>query len=194
MKKLVVVAVSLLAVGLLVLGSQTNVVGYQSIKSSEVNESPLFSIRTQRANNQQQNLITSHYLGKGKSCNLLILPRPDKIASLSEIINRIRTMDESSFKRFVDYVVIQINRQDNLKNVDIKELINELYNLRRNTGTTIINKEINNNNRTIFYNYVPTACWFPGCYIFDVLFLILISIMVLLGAFNSMDFSVCFCP
>ena len=72
MDKKPLIGVSICAVVLLVLGSLSNVVGYQSVKST-VNDSPLFQTRTQRATNQQQNIITSQYLGKGKG-NLLHFP------------------------------------------------------------------------------------------------------------------------
>jgi hypothetical protein len=164
------------------------------VKSSVVNDSPLFKTRTQRALNQQQNVLTSRYLGMGLSYNLLIPPRLNKTDSLRVVINRIRAMDESLFNRLVDYIIIQINLQDNLDNIDIKELINEIYNVRKNKGNTIINTEINNNNRTIFYNYVPTYCWFPGCYIFSILLNILASIILYLLNINTHIPSACVCP
>ncbi len=74
MDKKPLIGVSICAMILLVLGSLTNVVGYQSVKST-VNDSPLFQTRTQRATNQQRNFITSQYLGKGKTGNLFLSQR-----------------------------------------------------------------------------------------------------------------------
>src|SRR5512139_3909158 len=106
---------SISAVVLLVLGSLSNVVGYQSVKSTTVSDSPLFKTRTQRATNQQQNIITSRYLGMGINHNLLILPRPDETDSLGEVTNRIRTIDESTFNRFVWNVVHYFIQHEKIK-------------------------------------------------------------------------------
>jgi len=65
MDKKPLIGVCILAVVLLVLGSLSNVVGYQSIKSTTAFDSPLFKIKMQRAIHQQQTLITFQYLGKG---------------------------------------------------------------------------------------------------------------------------------
>ena len=65
MDKKPLIGVSICAVVILVLGSLSNEVVYQSEKSTNVNDSPLFTTRTQRATNQHQNIITSQYLGKG---------------------------------------------------------------------------------------------------------------------------------
>ncbi len=60
------IVVSICAVVLLVLVSLSNVVGYQSVKSTMVNDSPLFRIRTQRIIHQQGNMKTSQYPEEGK--------------------------------------------------------------------------------------------------------------------------------
>jgi len=66
-RKCLAVGISITAVVLLVLGSLSNVVGYQSANSSTVFDSPLFKIKMQRTIHQQQNIIRSYYLGKGES-------------------------------------------------------------------------------------------------------------------------------
>ena len=66
MDKRPLIGISLCAVVLLVLGSLSNAVGYQSVKST-VNDSPLFRIKLQRLFHDQQNKITYRYLGGGKN-------------------------------------------------------------------------------------------------------------------------------
>ena len=141
-----------------------------------VNDSPLFQTRTQRATNQQQNIITSAYLGKGKTGNLLILPR-NETSSLREIISNIQAMDESRFNQFVDYVINQINHNDNYKDIDVKTLINELRQIRNIKENDINFKDTNNERRTILFHYVPSACFFPGCYLFAIIFLSILFIL-----------------
>jgi hypothetical protein len=64
-RKWLVVGIGIIAVVLLVLGSLSNVVGYQSATSTSTTKSPLFSIRTQKAINKGSNILTSNYLGQG---------------------------------------------------------------------------------------------------------------------------------
>jgi len=54
MDKYPLIGVSIIAVVLLVLSSLTNVIGYQTVKSTIVNESPLFNIRIKRAINNER--------------------------------------------------------------------------------------------------------------------------------------------
>ena len=164
MDKNPLIGVSIIAVVLLVLGSLSNVVGYQSVKSTVISDSPLFSMRTKRAINQaSRNTLTSDYLGKGKNNNLLILPRLNETDSLREAISRIQAMDEGTFNRFVEYVVNQINHKDNLKGIDVKELINELRQLRKSTKNIIIYRDTNDEGITYLHNFYLTYCWVPGC-------------------------------
>ena len=161
MDKKPLIVVSICAVVLLVLGSLSNVVGYQSVKSTTVNNSPLFSMRTQRAINQQQNIITSQYLGKEKIYNMLMLPKPDKTDSIHEIISRIQSMDDVSFQRFVRYTVEQLSKQAKLKDVTPRQLITGLHHLRYNPQAYI--DYINSNDENKTWKSTPTLCWFPSC-------------------------------
>ena len=160
MDKKPLIGVSICAVILLVLGSLSNVVGYQSVKST-ANDSPLFQTRTQRATNQQQNILTSQYLGKGKSYNLLILPRPYETDSIHDIISKIQAMDDVSFQRFVGFAVEQLSKQDKLKDVTPYQLITELNKIRYNLQAYMNYTDSDKGNIT--RQSTPTLCWFPGC-------------------------------
>jgi hypothetical protein len=155
-----IIIVSILAVVLLVLGSLSNVVGYQTVKST-VNDSPLFKIRTQRATNQQQNIITSQCLGKGNSNNLLILPKPEEIVSSQDIINRIQRMDDASFHRFISIAVHQLSKEEKLKDVTPQQIIAGLNQIRNNPQAFMDYSKSNNGSITLYQT--PTLCWFPGC-------------------------------
>jgi hypothetical protein len=157
------IGVSICAVVLLVLGSLSNVVGYQSVKSTAVNDSPLFSVRTKRAINQVGgDTLTFNYLGKGQYS----MPFPvidNRTELIQKVIDRIKTMDDDTFNRFIDYAVNQINHKDNLKDINVKEFIKELRQLRKSTENIRVYKDKNDDNRTYLYNFVRTACWVPGC-------------------------------
>jgi len=173
------IGVSICAVVLLVLGSLTNVVGYQSVKSTNLSDSPLFSVRTKRAINQVGgDTLTFNYLGKGQYS----MPFPvidNRTELIQKVIDRIRTMDDDTFNRFIDYAINQINHKDNLKDINVKEFIKELRQLRKSTENIRVYKDKNDDNQTYLFNFVPTACWFPGCYILYVAFAILALLFVL---------------
>lgn len=123
---------SIEAVAILILVSFTNVVGIQSTTSDSVNDSPMFNIRTNRATNSESNrVLTSNYLGKG--FNVLSFPHRDTNAELiQKFIDRIRTMDDDTFYRFIDYAVNQINHNPKLKNINSQGIIAVLYQLKNN--------------------------------------------------------------
>jgi len=131
MNKKPLIVVSICAVVLLVMGSLSNVVGYQSVKST-VNDSPLFSMRTQRAINMDgRRLLTSEYLGKGE--NILLIPMADdKTLLYQKVINRIDRMNETTFNNFITMVIHQINREPKLKNINSQEIIAFLHQIRNN--------------------------------------------------------------
>jgi len=166
------IGVSILAVVLLVLGSLSNVVGYQSVKSS-VNDSPLFRTRTQKAINKEGNVLTSDYLGKGY--HSLSFPLRDTNADLIQrFVDNIRTMDDSAFKRFISNAVNQIKYKDSLKDINIKEFINGLDELRESTQNIMVYTDANDDRITWFNNFAPTICWLPGCLFFSVILFIYI--------------------
>ena len=191
MRKYPLIGVSIIAVVLLVLSSLTNVVGYQSLNSSGVNDSPLFRERTQKATQNQQSSIVSNYLGKGKNLDLLILPRLNQTDSLREVISKIQAMDENAFHRFVGYVVNQIGKKDKLREINIRGLINELRKLRESKNNIIIYRNTNDDSYTMLHNYFPTACWFPGCYLFE---FIIFVILFMDYHFNPTSFLRCGVP
>jgi hypothetical protein len=179
------IVVSILAVVLLVLGSLSNVVGYQSVKSATVSDSPLFTTRTQRATNQQQNTYTFQYLGKGKNNNLVIPPRLDETDSFRVVISRIRAMDESIFNRFVWNVVHYLGQQEKIKEGGVNEIKIGFQQIRMGGETLIVDKSKNDGNAT--WKNTRTLCWFPGCIMLGAFQLILdaLALIILLLWFIS---------
>jgi|OpeIllAssembly_1097287.scaffolds.fasta_scaffold96041_1 hypothetical protein len=162
MDKKPIILMSILTVVLLVLGSLSNVVGYQSVKSTVIH-SPLFQTRTQRATNQQQNTLTSQYLGMGKRTILQFPFRDNTIGQLKEAIDIINKMDEKTFAQFTE-VCIQRSRQDkSLKDMTSSSIVKAL-NILKTKSVPIINPFINNNNQYTEASGMGTICyWFPGC-------------------------------
>ena len=157
MNKYPLIGVSICAVVLLILGSLTNVVGYQSMKSSAMSESPLFSMRTQRATDQQRNILTSQYLGKGKE-NLLQFPtRDNKTELLIKAIDFINKMDEKTFARFMELCIQKVRQDNTLRDISHYEIIQALLLLKTNPKA-ILNSFTNRNNHPI-----TSSEWFSLC-------------------------------
>ena len=156
MERYPLIGVSICAVVLLVLGSLTNVVGYQTVQSTAMNDSPLFKTQTQKATNQQQNIIISPYLGKGKG-NILQFPTIDnKNESLKKVIKFISKMDDKTFARFTA-LCIQRTRQDNtLSDTNPNEITQMLQLLRTKPVTPFT--------------------WFPGLFLIYIFVIIYILI------------------
>jgi hypothetical protein len=188
MKQYPLIGVSICAVVLLVLGSLTNVVGYQSVKSTALSDSPLFSERTKRAiNEENDNVLTSNYLGKGQY-SIPFPVRDNRTELIRKFIDQIKAMDDDTFDRFVNNVVNQINHRDTLKGIDAKEIVKELRQVRESTQNIIVDENANDSDEpySFRFNFVPTICWFPGCLVLTVpLFMIyaifVIIIILLLG-------------
>ncbi len=188
-KKILVLGVSILTVVLLVLGSLSNVVGFQSVKST-VNDSPLFQTRTQRANNQQQNSFTSQYLGMGRGNQLQFPLRDDKIELLNKVIDIISKMDDKTFEWFIESCIQKV-RQDNIFSETNSEIIQALLLLKKQSKTrifSIINKSNQECGGSSFWTLEEsTVCANFGCWILGIFLLILYSpILIIWGILDAL--------
>jgi hypothetical protein len=162
MEKKPIIMVSTLAVVLLVMGPLSNVVGYQSVKST-VNDSPLFQTRTQRATNQQQNSISSRFLGMNKENQYQFPMRNGQIERLKKAIKIIKNMDEKTFERFTEFCIQRVKQDLSLKEINPSDFVKIFTQLRINT-TPIIDPSMTKNNQNVTSSDLYTIChWFPGC-------------------------------
>jgi len=186
MNKYPLIGVSLAVTCVIVLASLANVVGYQTVQASAVSESPLFSLRTQRATNQQQNSITFHYLGEGKGTLLQFPTRDSRIELLKKSIEIISKMDDKKFERFTKLCIQRIRQNNTFSETNP----NEIAQMLRQFSTkpeTIINSFVSGNNYNITSSNLVTVChWFPGCIPWTILNnLILIIFYIIVNDINS---------
>jgi hypothetical protein len=182
MDKKSLIGVSICAVVLLVLGSLSNVVGYQSVKPT-VNDSPLFKTRTQRATNQQQNILTSQYLGMGEGNFMQFPMRDSRTEQLKKAIEFINKMDDKSFERFTELCIQRIRQDKSLKDTNPNDILKALYVLKTKKVSTI-NSFINKNNQDITSSGLNTICiWFLGCIPYYIITLPFIIILLLIGLY-----------
>jgi hypothetical protein len=158
------IGVSICGVVLLVLGSLSNVVGYQSVNSTAANDSPLFNMRIQNAiYNDSKRLLTSSYMGKGK--NSLLIPMPDnRTLWYRAVIDKIRLMDRPTFNNFITMAIRLIHKEPQFKSINSQKVIPLLYQLRNNQNIFLsknINVTDNANIIPITYHYLtycPLQC------------------------------------
>jgi hypothetical protein len=178
MNKYPLIGVSIIAVVLLVLGSLTNVVGYQTVNSTVVNDSPLFRTRTQKAINQPQNILTSQYLGKGNG-NLLYFPmRDNRTESLKRVIEIISEMDDKTFEKFTN-LCIQRTMQDGTFKENPNEIVQMLRQIRMQPEL-IITMVISRGNEKLDptnFNCYTILFGPPRCYVFLAIILILVTLI-----------------
>ena len=155
---------SIIAVVILILVSFTSVVGFQSVKSN-VEASPLFTIRTKRAIDKESEDLTCDYVGKGKVSNIPLPTRDNKIALLQKVIARIRGMDDGAFNKFVDFLINHKGKR--IKEENIPEMINVLHQLKINPSgiKNYIADEKENKFYTEEYCETMGFIWVPGCLI-----------------------------
>jgi hypothetical protein len=188
-RKWLAIGVSICAVVLLVLGSLSNVVGYQSVKST-VNDSPLFETRMQRAKNQQQNSITSRFLGMEKG-NLWQIPlRDNGIEQLKKAIDIIKKMDDKAFARFTELCIQRAKQDQSLKELTPSNIIKALHTL-KTQSVIIINSFMNRDKQMVSASGLFTFCQFPGCVPFFILKYVLESIVILLSIIYFKFISYC---
>jgi hypothetical protein len=191
------IGVSICAVVLLVLGSLSNVVGYQSVKSTVVNDSPLFETRSQRATNQQQNLLTSHYLGMRKDILWQFPMRDNRTEQLRKVIDIISKMGDKTFAQFTELCIQKARQDDTLRDLNRYEIVQALLLLKTNPEAIINSYTIRNNQdslRTAFTQCGrPTWCaWGPGCllvYLFLLPFFLLEIILNVIYAILTIVFT-----
>ncbi len=93
---------SIISVVILILVSFTSVVGYGSVESN-VKESPLFNIRSNRAIDKESKDLSCDYLGKGVVTNINIPSRDNGTILTQKVFELISKMDDREFNEFIDF-------------------------------------------------------------------------------------------
>ena len=187
MDKKPLIGVSICTVILLILGSLSNVVGYQSVKSTTISDSPLFSVRTKRAINQEsRDTIASNYLGKGIESNFQFPIQESKTVMLQKFIDRIRMMDENEFGRFQCFIVSRLSEDKNNKNIDSNTVLSVLKQIRSHTKELPISQFANIGNKMGSCTFVSggqCSTAFLECVI-DGIRIIFVFLAIFLGLFT----------
>ena len=90
---------SIFTIAVIILVSFSSAVEMQSIESSTKNDSPLFNIRTNKANEKESTNLTCDFVGKGKSIDIPILNRDIFVINLIKSLKYLMKMDKNEIKK-----------------------------------------------------------------------------------------------
>jgi hypothetical protein len=153
---------SVIAICILIGVSFTSVVGYNSVESN-IEASPLFNIRSSRAIDEESEDFTCKYVGKGEEIALSIPEIDFEMTDIQEVIDSIKKMDDTTFNRFINFIIWKLQKGNEFKNMNRNEAIASLFQLRSHSQKIDVD---------FTWLNTPTLCWFPGCFILGVILVI----------------------
>ena len=171
----------IITVSILIGVSFTSVVGYESV-DLDVNASPLFNIRASKILKRDNRELICRYIGKKNDINIFIPDKNNEIARIQKFIKIIQTMSNELYKQLVNFAILQIQKNDDYKEIKSVDIINELNTFRNYQEFIISNKSSISDINTFRFDFIPTICWFPGCAIVG-----LISFIFLIIIFATID-------
>ena len=157
---------SIIAVAILVLVSFTGVVGFQTTKSSTIAKaSPLFTVRSSRAIDEESKDIACDYVGKGEETAIRFSTSDNRYALLQKAIYRIYKMDDKTFNRFVEVITRHLHTDNEYYEGNVYKILQLIWN-----APDIIDSSTKHNDESevldIWSIYLP---YFPICFILDAL-------------------------
>lgn len=170
MKKYLLVGGAATAVLLIVLTSFTSVVGYTSVKNSELVDSPLFQIRTHKIIYDSECCLKSTYLNKGKEIEIPLPKRSLKnylhyTSDLWEILlMRINKMNDDQFEQFIIDLKQEMAEEQKYSNQEVDQIIHTLQTLKNGASIedTVVSDDFD-----FTFDYSGTCTlyglWLPGC-------------------------------
>ena len=158
---------SIFSVVIIILMSFTNVIGYTSNNSDSVEISPLFITRTNKAIEQDNNLFSSNYIGKGKEIKIQFPEKNNEKEMICKYIDAICHMDDNSFKRLISKTIFQVNKDDKLKDIGANKVLLLLNSMRvyPDELKSFLLNEKDVEKKFTTSNYTIGLKWKPGCFL-----------------------------
>jgi len=171
---------SIIAVAILILVSFTGVVGYQTTKSSTIaRASPLFTVRSSRAIDEESKDFTCDYIGKDKRIDILLPKRDSKTALVQKFITNISRMSDENLEKLIAFLINHAQSDERFNDENFNAIKDTLYLLRDNSELILLFEE----NPTLYWTChctvdVPFSC-------IAVLLVLLLYIMLIVFGINS---------
>ncbi|MCK5261240.1 MAG: hypothetical protein KAJ44_03590, partial [Thermoplasmatales archaeon] len=146
-------------------------VGYQTTKSSTIaRASPLFTVRSKRAIDEESKGLTCDYVGKGQGSKIFLPSPDDKITLIRKFIDKIAIMDDKTFRWFLTSILSRINYNDRIKDENFIEVMLSLQYIRYNPEDLIdylnnINNKPEDKCVLEQQDYTAYGEWKPRCFI-----------------------------
>ena len=194
MEKKLLIGGSAIAVVVLVLASLSPVVGFHTVKSTSTKNSPLFSIRTNRAvNKETTGTFISDYIGKGGEINIIFPLRNNKDSDGQKIIDKITAMNDEELHIFINLIIKQLQKYTKTINIEKSKIISLLYNLKDNPEIIeqyVVGSENNDNSPQAETLWFWSPCtygykWFPGCYLEALLIELIVALIIFIIAISG---------
>ena len=139
MGKKIIFLGSIVSFVILLVVSFTSVVGYQTVTSS-LKDSPLFTVRTKRAINEEpESIFIYNYF---KTFKPLIIPFPmrdDTFFRIKEVAETLRTMSDKEFERLLLFIDLHSIEIDEINEKNKKDIISTLNILRNTNSMQLVN-------------------------------------------------------
>ncbi|UCD14591.1 MAG: hypothetical protein JSW60_04010 [Thermoplasmatales archaeon] len=103
-------------------------------------------------------------------------------------------MDDTTFNRFLNIVINQIQKENEHEDVNINEVITTINQLRDNPDRTILDYTDKNGKYTWKGEFLVTVCWFLGCILYMITGYVTLVIFVLTLFIPSVIVVICELP
>jgi len=109
-------------------------IGFVKISTTKLSTiakaSPLFTVRSNRAIDEESKDFTCDYVGKGEVNNIYLPKGNDRTDSVDTLINVIKRMDDKSLQRFAYFIKYRLQQTDSTPDFDSKDIFQLLKQLR----------------------------------------------------------------
>jgi hypothetical protein len=168
---------SIISVAILILVSFTSVVGYRSI-TSDVKASPLFTIRSNRAIDEDSRDFSCEYVGDGEQIKITIPVGDNRRELQFRVVNIISKMKDKEIKKII-LILIDTHNEKILGNENTNDVQITPFKLRDRSsriGIFLDEKE----KATLTWHCPTLDCktldaWVPGCNLVLILLLLLFT-------------------
>ncbi|UCD14018.1 MAG: hypothetical protein JSW60_00955 [Thermoplasmatales archaeon] len=161
---------SIIAVAILIGVSFTSVVGFQSVKSN-VKASPLFTVRTKRAIDEESKELNFDYIGMGKKSIIQIPKRDGSTGLLNKAIDILSNLNDKEFSQLITSVSKYFSQGKSVKDDDIKELTKVLCLLRNNAEIDYVLTDVEGKNIYRIYETRLTTTGFWNLFLYILMYI-----------------------
>jgi len=188
MNKKILLGSSLGAVVILILVSFTGVVGYQTTNLSTIAKaSPLFTVRSSRAIDEDSQDLSCDYVGKGEESILSIPKRDERTIFMQKIMKTINQMDEEKLEYLSLILKNYMQKDEDFNNNDLNNIREELHKL-KDYNSLEIKSKIDKNKLELLTNapicYLTNGPIGLDCIIFYIGIIIIGIIFIIVNGFT----------